>query len=112
VSLVQVDLRVGGRFRIVFGGPHGNEHEVQGVYKAVVPPTFNTMGKLVFTWTWPNSTPERESVVTIEFRQVAAERAAFRTLDLLALCDALDQLAARMGAGKSVKSITPSSSIE
>ena len=27
--------------------------------------------KLVFTWTWPNSTPERESVVTIVFRAAA-----------------------------------------
>src|SRR5207245_3701133 len=24
--------------------------------------------RLVFTWTWPNSTPERESLVTISFR--------------------------------------------
>ena len=72
VSLVQLDVRVGGRFRIVFGGPHGNEHEVQGVYKAVVPPTFNTLGKLVFTWTWPNSTPERESLVTIVFKASGA----------------------------------------
>jgi uncharacterized protein YndB with AHSA1/START domain len=37
---------------------------VQGVYKEVVPNR-----KLVFTWTWPNSTPERESLVTIVFRQ-------------------------------------------
>jgi uncharacterized protein YndB with AHSA1/START domain len=63
VSVVQLDVRVGGRFRIVFGGPQGNEHEVQGVYKEVVPNR-----KLVFTWTWPNSTPERESVVTIVFK--------------------------------------------
>ena len=34
-----------------------------------------------------------------EFRLVAADRAAFRTVDLLALCDALDRLAERMGAG-------------
>src|SRR5258705_13551109 len=54
VSLVQLDVRAGGRFRIVFGGPQGNEHEVQGVYKEVVPPTFTATGKLVFTWTWPN----------------------------------------------------------
>ena len=33
-----------------------------------------------------------------EFRLVAAERAAFRTVDLLALCEALDRLAERMGA--------------
>jgi uncharacterized protein YndB with AHSA1/START domain len=69
VSVVQLDVRVGGRFRIVFGGAQGKDHEVQGVYKEVVPPTFTTMGRLVFTWTWPNSTSERESLVTIVFKQ-------------------------------------------
>ena len=63
VSLAELDLRVGGRFRIVFGGPEGRDHEVQGVYRVVVPPR-----RLVFTWTWPNSTPERESLVTLEFK--------------------------------------------
>ncbi|HTN26675.1 MAG TPA: SRPBCC domain-containing protein [Burkholderiales bacterium] len=63
VSLAQLDVRVGGRFRIVFGGPDGKAHDVQGVYKEVVPHR-----KLVFTWTWPSSTPERESVITIELR--------------------------------------------
>ena len=33
-----------------------------------------------------------------EFRLVAADKAAFRTVDLLALCEALDRLAERMGA--------------
>jgi hypothetical protein len=33
-----------------------------------------------------------------EFRLVAADRAAFRTVDLLALCDALDWLAGSTGA--------------
>jgi uncharacterized protein YndB with AHSA1/START domain len=28
--------------------------------------------KLVFTWTWPNSTPERESLVTIVFKASGA----------------------------------------
>jgi len=63
VSLAQLDVRVGGRFRIVFGGPDGKAHDVQGVYQEVVPNR-----RLVFTWTWPNSTPERESVITIELR--------------------------------------------
>jgi len=66
VSLVQLDVRVGGRYRIVFGGPQGTDHEVQGVYREVVPNR-----RLVFTWTWPNSTPERESVVTIVFKAAA-----------------------------------------
>ena len=68
VSLAQLDVRVGGRFRIVFGGAQGTDHEVQGVYREVVPCSKTTVGRLVFTWTWPNSTPERESVVTIVFK--------------------------------------------
>ena len=61
VSVAQLEVRVGGRFRIVFGGPDGKAHEVQGVYKQVVPNR-----RLVFTWTWPNSTPERESLAKLE----------------------------------------------
>jgi len=63
VSLAELDVRVGGRFRIVFGGPDGKAHECAGVYREVVPNR-----KLAFTWTWPNSTPERESLVTITLR--------------------------------------------
>jgi hypothetical protein len=33
------------------------------------------------------------------FRLISAGRAAFRTVDLLALCEALDRLADSMGAG-------------
>jgi uncharacterized protein YndB with AHSA1/START domain len=70
VSVAQLDVRAGGRFRIVFGGPRGTDHEVQGVYLEVVPCSKTAVGKLVFTWTWPNSTPERESLVSIVFRAV------------------------------------------
>jgi uncharacterized protein YndB with AHSA1/START domain len=63
VSLAELDVRVGGRFRIVFGGPQGREHECAGIYKEVVPSR-----KLVFTWCWPNSTPERVSLVTVLFK--------------------------------------------
>jgi len=65
VSAAELDVRVGGRFRIVFGGAHGTEHECAGVYKEVVPNR-----RLVFTWSWPRTTPERESVVTIVFKAV------------------------------------------
>jgi uncharacterized protein YndB with AHSA1/START domain len=65
VSLAELDVRVGGRFRIVFGGADGKMHECAGTYKEVVPNK-----KLVFTWSWPNTTPDRISVVTIEFRKV------------------------------------------
>ena len=65
VSVAELDVRVGGRFRIVFGGPDGKMHECAGTYKEVVPNK-----KLVFTWCWPNSTPERVSVVTIVFKDL------------------------------------------
>jgi uncharacterized protein YndB with AHSA1/START domain len=68
VSLAELDVRVGGRFRIVFGGPDGKMHECAGTYKEVVPNR-----KLVFTWHWPNSTPERVSVVTIIFEEANGE---------------------------------------
>ena len=57
-----IDLRVGGHYRIVMHGPDGEVHRVGGVYREVVPNR-----KLVYTWAW-ESTPERESIVTIEFR--------------------------------------------
>jgi uncharacterized protein YndB with AHSA1/START domain len=66
VSLAELDLRVGGRFRIAFGGPDGDAHLCAGVYREVIPNQ-----RLVFTWTWPRSTPERESLVTVELRKVA-----------------------------------------
>ena len=63
VSAAELDLRVGGRFRIVFGGKDGRMHECAGVYKEIVPHR-----RLSFTWCWPNTTPDRVSVVTITFR--------------------------------------------
>jgi uncharacterized protein YndB with AHSA1/START domain len=59
---VTMDVRVGGRYRIVMHSPDGETHRVGGVYREVVPNK-----KLVYTWTW-ESTPERESLVTIEFK--------------------------------------------
>ncbi len=55
----QADARVGGGFRIVMRGTDGEEHDVSGIYREVVPNE-----KLVFTWAW-RSTPERESLVTV-----------------------------------------------
>ena len=57
-----IDLRVGGRYRIVMQRPDGEMHRVGGVYREVLPNR-----KLVYTWAW-ESTPERESLVTVEFR--------------------------------------------
>jgi len=53
------DLRVGGRYRWVMVAPSGQELDVRGVYREIVPNE-----KLVFTWSWL-SAPERESLVTV-----------------------------------------------
>ncbi len=55
----KADVRVGGRYQIVANKTDGERHEVNGVYREVVPNE-----KLVFTWAW-YSTPERESLVTV-----------------------------------------------
>jgi uncharacterized protein YndB with AHSA1/START domain len=55
----ETDPRVGGRYRFIMRSPDGEEHDVSGAYREVVPNE-----KLVFTWAW-KSTPERESLVTV-----------------------------------------------
>ena len=61
-----LDIRVGGRYRISFTDAKGEYFEVGGVYREVVP-----NARLVFSWAW-HSTPERESQVTISIRPDAA----------------------------------------
>jgi uncharacterized protein YndB with AHSA1/START domain len=58
----ETDLRVGGRFHVGFKGDTGEQHDVSGTYKEVVPNR-----KLVFSWAW-RTTPERESQVTIDIK--------------------------------------------
>ena len=55
----ELDVRVGGRFRVSFQTARGEYHEVGGVYREVVPDR-----RLVFSWAW-HTTPERESQVTV-----------------------------------------------
>ena len=58
-----LDVRVGGRYRISFiNRDNGEYHEVGGLYREVVPDA-----RLQFTWAW-HSTPERVSLVTIELK--------------------------------------------
>ena len=59
----EADVRVGGRYRVIFRVPDGEQHDVSGVYREVVPKQ-----KLVFTWAWI-STPERESLVTVALKR-------------------------------------------
>lgn len=63
----QTDARIGGRFRVTFRTPDGEEHDVSGIYREVVPNE-----KLVFTWEW-RTMPERQSLVTIALKNMGDE---------------------------------------
>lgn len=57
-----MDVAVGGRFRIRFRTDDGGSHEVGGEYLEILPPQ-----RLVFSWAW-HSTPERVSRVSVVLR--------------------------------------------
>jgi uncharacterized protein YndB with AHSA1/START domain len=65
IALAETDVRVGGRYRIIMRDLDGAEHRVGGIYREIVPDR-----KLAFTWAW-ESTPERESLVTVEIKPTA-----------------------------------------
>jgi uncharacterized protein YndB with AHSA1/START domain len=64
VTLADMDVRPGGRYRIRFHTPDREEHEVSGAYEVVEP-----QRRLVFSWAW-RSTPDRVSRVSVELRPV------------------------------------------
>ncbi len=62
--MAEVELRVGGRYRIQIRSPHGKLHTVVGVYREVKPPE-----RLVFTWSWQEGGMDvGETLVTVELR--------------------------------------------
>ena len=61
--VAEVDLRVGGTYRIGMKSPDGEVLFVSGTYREIQPPS-----KFVFTWAWDeDGTPGHESLVTVEF---------------------------------------------
>lgn len=63
---VQVELRVGGRYRMAMAAPNGVVHRVAGVYREIDAPR-----RLVYTWRWETIPDFPDTVVTVEFRQRA-----------------------------------------
>ncbi len=65
--LVEIDLRVGGRYRIGFGTPGEEMNVVGGEYREVRPGR-----KLIYTWMWekPNEFAGHDTLVTVEFKEV------------------------------------------
>ncbi len=63
VPVAEVDLKVGGAYRIQMLSPEGKTHTAFGQYLEIRPPE-----KLVFTWGWEGD-PDfpRETRVTVQF---------------------------------------------
>jgi uncharacterized protein YndB with AHSA1/START domain len=61
-KVLEVNLCVGGRYRVEVLSPEGTLHFLSGTYREVKPPE-----KLVFTWTWEENPAFGETLVTVEF---------------------------------------------
>ncbi len=61
----ELDVRIGGAYRIEMRHISGKQHIVRGTYTEVESPT-----RLSFTWSWEDK-QEEESLVALEFRAVA-----------------------------------------
>jgi uncharacterized protein YndB with AHSA1/START domain len=77
VAVAEVDLRVGGRYRVHMRAPDGTEHRVGGTYRVVDPPR-----KLVYTWLWDTNPDMGETVVTVEFRDLGGSTEVVLTHEL------------------------------
>jgi len=60
----EVDLRVGGRYKLRMKHPSGASHTVFGEYVAIEAPE-----KLVYTWSW-ESGMATDTLVSVEFRDL------------------------------------------
>jgi uncharacterized protein YndB with AHSA1/START domain len=62
----ELDLRVGGRWRVVMVEPGGTRHEAFGTYREITPPA-----RLVYTHAWrQGSSSSPETTLTVEFLEV------------------------------------------
>jgi uncharacterized protein YndB with AHSA1/START domain len=104
VDAAEVDLAVGGRFRVAMRMPDG-VHVAYGVYREIEPPR-----KLVFTWQWESDeSREGETLVTLEFKECDGSTELVLTHERFATAEsrdgheqgwasALNKLEARFGA--------------
>ena len=66
VPVAELDVRKGGRYRIVMQEKNGDVYSPSGVYEQVLPGR-----KLVFTWTWEGS--DATTRVTVELCELAGD---------------------------------------
>jgi uncharacterized protein YndB with AHSA1/START domain len=62
--VLEMDVRPGGRWRVVMRSPEGQEYTQRGEFREISPPE-----RLVFTLAWGTDAPEDEHLVTVTFAE-------------------------------------------
>ena len=81
----EIDLRVGGRYRIEMLSPDGVPHTAIGVYRDITPGT-----RLSFTWKWAERAEMEETLVTLDFLPHGADTELVLRHSLFLSADARD----------------------
>ena len=100
--VAEVDLRVGGKYRLGMLPPNADQpHVIGGIFREVIPPE-----KLVYTWVWEPNVPETqirsgsgpeglvapgETLVTVEFHEVDGQTEVVLTHQFFADLDMRDK---------------------
>lgn len=66
VWAAELDLRPGGRYRLMLREPNGAQYAVHGVFREVAPNR-----KLVFTWVQKDTPFDGEALITVELRPLS-----------------------------------------
>jgi uncharacterized protein YndB with AHSA1/START domain len=66
LKVASLDLRIGGKYRLLYRFPSGQVVPVVGEYRTIAPPR-----QLVFTWTWEAPDPDAgvDTLVTIDLHE-------------------------------------------
>lgn len=103
---IELELRVGGRYRFTMQPPDGDRFHLAGEFLEVAPPR-----RLAYTFRWEEPVPDdRETVVTLTLdvagdgTELSVRQGEFATEERLALhrggwSDSLDKLSALLDAG-------------
>ena len=82
----ELDLRVGGRYRVEMRQKGGNVHTVFGTYQEIKRPE-----KIVFTWRWEGEASPDDTLVTIEFHDLGNSTEVILTHERLPSTEARDK---------------------
>ncbi|HTD34639.1 MAG TPA: SRPBCC domain-containing protein [Candidatus Elarobacter sp.] len=94
ITEIAMDVRAGGSYRILMVHPDGEQFPVRGVYQEVRAPE-----KLSMTWRWEEDDPadEFDTLLTLEFNEVAGGTELVLTHEQLRSVDSRDRHAEGWG---------------